>query len=315
MSSSPEEWEKSGNTLFKNKRYLQAMHCFERAGLNREVAVSHTYYLREQARSTSTHGYKKSLLAREKAFATAADAFLSCAVSATTVKEKKAYLRNAADCFENALDDFKAAQTYAQAEEFTAAAKLYRKCAKFDEAVEIVTDHRPFVDLEVAENIIDVARLFYFKSGELVLSHGLFSPKHSWLINLYYSKATQLFDSVDEELEYLEDFDLDVSRAAVLEKLHKYEEAAEIHLLEGRTLEAIRLFLMDENNQAVIQRGNTCILQGLWENLSFGVKRSRKPEEVTRLLALASKIKSSDLLEAAAVDEVRRTLSFLLEVY
>lgn len=88
-------------------------------------------------------------------------------MSATTVKEKKAYLRNAADCFEKALDDFKAAHAYAQAEEFTAAAKLYRKCAKFDEAVEIVTNYRPFIELEVAENIIDVARLFYFKSGEL----------------------------------------------------------------------------------------------------------------------------------------------------
>ena len=167
VSSSPKAWEKSGRTLFQNKRYLQAMHCFERAGLNREVTVSHTYYLREQARSMPTHGSKRSLLLREKAFAIAANAFLSCAVSATTVKEKKAYLRSAADCFEKALDDFKAAQVYAEAEEFTSAAKLYRKCAKFDEAVAIVTDHRPLVELEVAENIIDVAKLFYFKSGEL----------------------------------------------------------------------------------------------------------------------------------------------------
>ena len=167
VSSSPEEWEKSGKTLFQNKRYLQAMHCFERAGLNREMAVSHTYYLREQARLTPTYGSKQSVLLREKAFAIAADAFLSCAVSATTVKEKKAYLRSAADSFENALDDFKAAHAYAEAEEFTIAAKLFRKCAKFDEAVAIVTDHRPFVEGEVAENIIDVAKLFYFKGGEL----------------------------------------------------------------------------------------------------------------------------------------------------
>ena len=147
---------------------LQAMHCFERAGLNREVAVSRTYYLREQAQSTPTHISKQSSSSlREKAFAIAADAFLSCVVSATTVTEKKGYLRSAADCFENALDDFKAAHAYAQAEEFTTAAKLYRKCAKFDEAVEIVINHRPSIELEVAENIIDVARLFYFKSGEL----------------------------------------------------------------------------------------------------------------------------------------------------
>ena len=91
----------------------------------------------------------------------------------------------------------------------------------------------------------------------------------------------------------------------MLEKLHKYEEAAKIHLMEGRTLEAIRLLLMDGNNQAAIQRGNACILQGLWEHASFGVRKFSKPEEVARLLALASKIKTSDLLEAAALDEVR----------
>ena len=94
----------------------------------------------------------------------------------------------------------------------------------------------------------------------------------------------------------------------MLERLHKYEEAAEIHLLEGRTLEAIRLLLMDVDNQAAIQRGNACILQGLWEHLSFGMKRFNKPEEVASLLALASKFKSSNLLEVAAVDEVRDVL-------
>ena len=87
--------------------------------------------------------------------------------------------------------------------------------------------------------------------------------------------------------------------------MHKYEEAAEIHLLEGRTLEAIRLLLMDANNQAAIQRGNACILQGLWQHASFGVKKFHKPEEVAQLLALASKVKSSGLLEPGAVDEVR----------
>ena len=62
---------------------------------------------------------------------------------------------------------------------------------------------------------------------------------------------------------------------------------------------------MDGNSQAAIQRGNACILQGLWEQLSFGVKKFCKPEEVAQLLALASKIKTSDALEAAMVDEVR----------
>lgn len=171
VSSSPEEWEKSGRTLFSNKRYLQAMHCFERAGLNREVAVSNTYYLREQARSMPITNSKSGMLHRQSAFLAAAQAFVDCSGSAKSAKEKKAYLRSAGECFEQARDDYRAAQSYSQAEEYNTAVRLYRKCAKFDEAVAIVTHNRQEVDEEVAENIIGVARLFYFKGGELEYVH------------------------------------------------------------------------------------------------------------------------------------------------
>ncbi|KAF8974058.1 hypothetical protein BDZ97DRAFT_421872 [Flammula alnicola] len=285
VSSSPEEWEKSGRTLFSNKRYLQAMHCFERAGLDREVAVSHTYYLREQARSISPTSSKQCVSLRQQAFLAAAEAFVQCSVSAINSKETKAYLRSAGDCFEHAQEDFRAADAFSRAGEYNNAVKLYRKCAKFDEAVAIVTSNRRDIEMEVAENIIDIARLFYFKGGEL-------------------EKATQLFDSVEEQLEYLEDFDLDVSRAALLEKLGKFQDAADIHFAEGRTLEAIRLFLMDENDETSIRRGYHCILQGLWEKASFGVKSLDRIEEVVRLLALASKVKSLGMLDSIDTDEL-----------
>jgi len=143
------------------------MHCFERAGLTREVAVSHTYYLREQARAIPSTGTKQNITARQSAFLIAAEAFLQCCDAASNTKEKKAYLRAAGDCFERAQEDNKAADSYARAEEYNAAVKLYRKCAKFDEAVAIVLNHRPKVDVDIADNIVDVARLFYFKGGEL----------------------------------------------------------------------------------------------------------------------------------------------------
>jgi len=171
VSSSPEEWEKSGRTLFSNKRYLQAMHCFERAGLNREVAVSNTYYLRELARSTPIASSKSGMLNRQTAFLAAAQAFVECSGSAKSTKEKRAYFRSAGECFEQARDDYRAAQLYSQAEEYNTAVRLYRKCARFDEAVAIVTHNRREVEEEVAENIIGVARLFYFKGGELEYVH------------------------------------------------------------------------------------------------------------------------------------------------
>ncbi|KIM48469.1 hypothetical protein M413DRAFT_440213 [Hebeloma cylindrosporum] len=287
VSSSPEEWEKSGRTLFSNKRYLQAMHCFERAGLAREAAVSHTYYLREVARSMPISSSKPGLLLRQNAFLAAAEAFVECSGSAKNAKEKKAYLRSAGDCFEHARDDYRAAQSYAQAEEYNTAVKLYRKCARFDEAVAIVTRNRQEVEEDVAENLIGVARLFYFKGGEL-------------------DKAKQLFDSVEEQLEYLEDFDLDFSKAAVLENLGKFQDAAEIHLAEGRTTEAIRLFLIDQSNEESIARGRTCILQGLWEKASFNTRSLNRSEQVVELLKLASSVntQSKTIIDPLVNDEL-----------
>jgi len=167
VSSSPQEWEKTGRTLFTNKRYIQAMHCFERAGLDREAAVAYAYFLREQARAIPHSGSKQIVLQSQKAFCMAAEAFLGCSSSSANAKERIVYSRNAGDCFERAEDDFRAAEAYHQAQEYTKAAKLYRKNANFDEAVEILTRYRSHVDAEVVENIFDVAKLFYFKAGEL----------------------------------------------------------------------------------------------------------------------------------------------------
>ncbi|KAF4623894.1 hypothetical protein D9613_001576 [Agrocybe pediades] len=275
VSSSPEEWEKSGRALFQNKRYFQAMHCFERAGLKRETDVSHAYYLREQARSMPSTGTKESIVNRRAAFVTAAEAFLQRAIG-SNAKEAKAYLRTAGDCYEHAQEDQKAAEAYARAEEYNSAAKLYRKCARFDEAVAIVLDHRQDVDHDIAENIIDVARLYYFKSGEL-------------------EKTTQLFSSTKEQLVYLEDFDLDASRAALLEQLGQFQEAAQIHLQEGRIREAIRLYLQDSSDDASLHRGITCILQGLWERASFGVTSIHQIQEVVDLLNQAERIQLKDI--------------------
>ena len=143
------------------------MHCFERAGLDREAAVAYAYFLREQARAIPHSGSKQIVLQSQKAFCMAAEAFLGCSSSSANAKERIVYSRNAGDCFERAEDDFRAAEAYHQAQEYTKAAKLYRKNANFDEAVEILTRYRSHVDAEVVENIFDVAKLFYFKAGEL----------------------------------------------------------------------------------------------------------------------------------------------------
>jgi len=52
LSSTPEGWASSGHSLFSHERYSQAIHCFERANLRREVKVCESYQLREVARSS-----------------------------------------------------------------------------------------------------------------------------------------------------------------------------------------------------------------------------------------------------------------------
>lgn len=101
----------------------------------------------------------------------------------------------------------------------------------------------------------------------------------------------------------MEDYDLDVSRAAVLAGLGRLQEAATIHLAEGRMLEAIRLLLEDGKDQGAIRRGHECLLEGLWKHLSFGVKYTEGARDIKRLLEFASNSKLS-LVDSSASDQV-----------
>jgi tetratricopeptide (TPR) repeat protein len=143
VSSTAEEWEKSGNvglgeqdvlalkpcwrlgrTLFRSKRYLQAMHCFDRAGLRRETAVAQAYLHREHARNLSG-GTKQLDIERARAFIVAADAFSHCADEAIT--EKKAYYRAAGECYAQASQHKSAGKAFLEAAEYTLSARQYRK--------------------------------------------------------------------------------------------------------------------------------------------------------------------------------------------
>lgn len=87
-------------------------------------------------------------------------------------------------------------------------------------------------------------------------------------------KARDLFDDDNEALEYMDDYGLDISRAALLEKLGRHDEAAECNLREGNTLEAIRLFLHDNASSKSRSKAVQCVLDGLWLRMSFGAPGS-----------------------------------------
>ncbi|EJF58549.1 hypothetical protein DICSQDRAFT_172899 [Dichomitus squalens LYAD-421 SS1] len=248
MSSTAEDWAKTALSLFNNRRYMQAMHCYERAGLSRERAVANAYYLREVARTRPViRGDNQS---QTLAFLAAAEAFIASAREAVT--EKKAYYRIAAQCYVDGGEDFKAAQAYALAAEYTLAAQHYRKAGKFEDAVDIIKVHRAEMQVEVVESIVDVSRLYFLREKQI-------------------KKAMELFDNDDEALEYMDDYGLDVARAQFLEDVGRYAEAADVHLSEGNTLEGIRVLTMDNNNEASMKRALDCLLDGLWRSLSYGV--------------------------------------------
>lgn len=143
---------------------MQARHCFERAGLPNEKAVAYAYYLREQARMMVGRSGSQ-ILARTKAFLTAAHAFASCAQH--SLRQKGTYLRVAGDCYVLGQDEPAAARAYLDASQFTLAARHFRKAGMFDEAVEVIQTHRVHMDSDVAEDIMDLARLYYFKERKL----------------------------------------------------------------------------------------------------------------------------------------------------
>ena len=107
---------------------------------------------------------------------------------------------------------------------------------------------------------------------------------------LLFRKAHTLFATVEEEIVYLEDRNIDDAHVDLLIRHEKKSDAAEVHLSEGRVLEAIDLFLDDkENREDSIQRAIDCVLQGLRYAMPFG--GSVAGLEIKELL------KRSDLLD------------------
>jgi hypothetical protein len=69
-------------------------------------------------------------------------------------------------------------------------------------------------------------------------------------------------------------------------------EAAEVHLTNGRTVEAIRTLLLKPDDEDCIRKANDSILRGLWTHLSFGItlERAKANARLQELLAFAAKL-------------------------
>ena len=131
---------------------------------------------------------------------------------------------------------------------------------------------------------------------------------------IFNSKATKLFPTLDDALEYMEDYGFDVARADLLETAGKLVEAAELHLAEGRTIRAIELLLQDPADPRALPRAIKYILEGLWKCLPFGVKPSASRElpncMLDPLLRLVDEVMDSPSLSEHDRTEVSLDISW-----
>ena len=153
-------------TLFSHKRYFQAMHSYERAGMLREKAIAHAYHLREQARGHPVRN-RPGDNKRRNAYAEVAKVFLASAQDATIPREKSEYYRIAAEAFVVLENHAQAAQAFENASKFTEAAQHYRQAGMFDQTVSVIQKHRNTMDSSVASQLMDVARYYYLQRGDL----------------------------------------------------------------------------------------------------------------------------------------------------
>jgi tetratricopeptide (TPR) repeat protein len=166
VSSSPEEWATMARTLFSHKRYFQAMHSYERAGMLREKAIAYAYHLREQARGIPGRT-RPGDNQRRNAYDEVAAAFLKSAQDATIFRERSEYYRIAAEAFLILEDHAQAAQAFEKASKFTEAAQNYRRAGMFDETVSVIQNHGKAMESSVASQLKDVARYYYLQRGDL----------------------------------------------------------------------------------------------------------------------------------------------------
>jgi tetratricopeptide (TPR) repeat protein len=159
VSSSHDEWEEAGRTLFLNKRYAHAVQCFQKARLTREEDIAKAYLLREQAHTAASSDQPEH-------FTDAATAFMKCA--SQTTAERRLYLRIAAECYEECGDVSEAANQYIQAEEFDRAALLCLNNGIWARAMQVVREKKDGMKEDVVNHIIHECRMHYLDNEELL---------------------------------------------------------------------------------------------------------------------------------------------------
>lgn len=295
VTSTAEEWAKTGKELFRNQRYSQAMHCFERSGNTYERSIAEAYHLRQQARIQHS--------GRKAAFTAAANAFCTCAEDSPSSIRKKDYLRMAGDCYREADDFGRAAHAFLNAEEYNHASRFFRKAGMFDDAVDVIKTNRGSVDQALAEEIIDVAKVHYLHDNKLEYDDIKLSNER--ITDRLSRSAMELFESKEEGLSFMEEFGFNVARSKVLEAIGRKCEAAELYFSEGHQSDAMRVLLSDPDDAPCIQQASTKILDQLWRKYAFSSTPVDYNDGEVDYEVLAGRLIQSSIISAEDRKQVR----------
>ncbi|KAI5997140.1 hypothetical protein EDD15DRAFT_2364627 [Pisolithus albus] len=242
--SSPKQWAASGYKLFNAGQFQEAIRCFERADLPRQVRIAKAYQLRQVATSTVRAS------GRQGAFLAAAEAFVRCA-DETTGTQKTDFYGDAAKCYASADHHLDAAKFYIVADDYAGAAAQYRKAGRFDRIVQILAYHPGKLTESLKQELLYTCVVHYSRNN--------LRPPYP------------LFASTEAELKYLEEKGLHKARIDLLELRGRSREVAEVQLSLGRPCDGIQTLLRAELRGGLdaVQRAVDVALDAVWRACSF----------------------------------------------
>lgn len=105
-----------------------------------------------------------------------------------------------------------------------------------------------------------------------------------------HRNAAALFDSTDEQLDYMELYGFEAARGALYEAMRDFKSAGELHLQSGDVEKAVSCFLRSSDHQTR-RRAIPEILGGLFA-IAFGNEVTR---ESSPLLGMLDSVTDDDL--------------------
>ncbi|KAG8948833.1 hypothetical protein FRC04_009298 [Tulasnella sp. 424] len=281
VRSTKRQWALRGKDCFQRGDYVNASLAFERAHLLWWKAVADGF---EHKRLAELMSIRDS--SRLPSLKSVGDQISNCASHASTVNDRTRLLEISTDCYLEAKAYKLAADQLYELQRYEEAAWNYRLAGSFRKAVAIVQEHREEVSTKLVEDIKDVAAVVFSRQGETEM-------------------AKSLFETPDAHVEFLEENGFCDQRVSVLVDLARHEAAADALVQQGRRSEAVTCFLESKGKNAQ-SRAVQCLVDGLFEQVTFAMDLKQSSDELSKLLDLTSRVRGTALqrLEMDAVKAI-----------